>query len=326
MQHWSDYWRNSGALNSFAESGAASGYAGEIAEFWQQHLSKCAKDACVVDAGTGNGALAVLITEYGEKHKRAWEVIGVDAAAINPEASLQGKPELQKKLQGISFHGETPIEKMPFADGSIDCVTSQFAFEYADTKPALQEIFRVLKPGGELVVMAHHSESALVQDSQRGLQIFDYILNNSPLFMQLDLLFNLASGALDNMDYTSWNRTQECIAVTKSVQWTMTIINERFNQAGDGEWVNDVFGQAIGLIKSVQDAQTAKQALQGLGGVYNALQNHVLRIQEQVSVALNKEKLMALQSIVEDLQGEFSYADFTIEDELFAYTFTAKKR
>ncbi|MCH8492418.1 MAG: class I SAM-dependent methyltransferase [Idiomarina sp.] len=326
MQHWSDYWRNSGALNSFAESGAASGYAGEIAEFWQQHLSKCAKDACVVDAGTGNGALAVLITEYGRKHKRAWEVIGVDAAAINPAASLQSKPELQKKLKGITFHGETPIEKMPFAAGSIDRVTSQFAFEYADAKPALKEIFRVLKPGGELVVMAHHSESALVQDSQRGLQIFDYILNNSPLFMQLDLLFNLASGALDSMDYASWNRTQECIAVTKSVQWTMTIINERFNQEGDAQWVNDVFGQAIGLIKSVNNAQTAKQALQGLGGVYNALQNHRLRIQEQVSVALNKEKLMALQGMVEGMKGEFSYADFTIEGELFAYTFVAKKR
>jgi len=326
MQHWSDYWRNSGALNSFAESGAGSGYAGEIAAFWQQHLSKYAKDACVVDVGTGNGALAVLINEYGKKHKRAWEVIGVDAAAINPTASLQGKPELQKKLKGITFHGETPIEKMPFADDSIDCVTSQFAFEYADAEPALKEIFRVLKPGGELVVMAHHSESALVQDSQRGLQIFDYILHNSPLFMQLDLLFNLASGALDKMDYVSWNRTQECIAVTKSIQWIMTIINERFNQTGDAQWVNDVFGQAIGLIQSVNNAQTAQQALQALLGVYSALQNHRLRIQEQVSVALNKEKLIALQKTIESLNGEFSYTDFAIEGELFAYTWLAKKR
>ena len=326
MQHWSDYWRNSGALNSFAESGAASGYAGEIADFWQLHLNKLTTDACVVDVGTGNGALAVLISEYGKQHKRSWDVIGVDAATINPAASLEGKPELQQKLEGITFHGETVIEEMPFADSTIDCVTSQFAFEYADAKPALQEIFRVLKPGGELIVMAHHAESALVQDSQRGLEIFGYILNNSPLFVQLDLLFNLASGALATMDYASWNRTQECIAITKSIQWTMTIINERFNQPGDAQWVNDVFGQTIGLIKSVNSAQTAERASRGLAGVYNALQNHQLRIQEQVSVALNKEKLIALQGLVEGMNGDFSYADYTIDGELFAYTLVVRKR
>ena len=325
MQHWSDYWRNSGALNSFAESGAASGYAGEIADFWQQQLSKYAQDACMLDVGTGNGALAALVAEYARQNKYMWDVIGVDAAAIEPATSLQGNPELLRKLAGITFHGETPIAEMPFADSSVDCVVSQFAFEYADAEPALTEIFRVLKPGGELIVMAHHAESALVQDSRRGLEIFDYILNNSPLFVQLDLLFNLASGALATMDYASWNRTQECAAVTKSIQWTMTIINQRFNQPGDAEWVNDVFSQTIALLKSVSNALTAEQASRSLGGVYNALQNHQLRIQEQVSVALNKEKLVALQSLVEGMNGNFSSADYTIADELFAYTVVVRK-
>lgn len=127
------------------------------------------------------------------------------------------------------------------------------------------------------------------------------------------------------MDNARWNSTQECIAITKSIQWTMTVINERFTEPGDAQWVNDVFGQAIGLIQSVNDTQTAERALTGLAGVYNALQNHQLRIQEQISVALDKEKVTELARSVKALNGELSYEDFAIDGELFAYTLVAKK-
>lgn len=326
MKHWSDYWRHSAALNSFAESDSASGYVGEVADFWHQHLANYKEQAHLVDVGTGNGALAVLIGEYARKQGYAWNITGIDAADIDPMASLQAKPELVEKLKGIKFLGSTPIEKLPFEDNSIDTVTSQFAFEYADTTLALKEILRVLKSNGEFVAMAHHAESSLVNDSQRGLAIFDYTLNNSPLFMQVDLLFQLASRALAAMDYASWNRTQECIAISKSIQWTMTIISERFNQKGDEAWVNDIFGQVINLIKAVTTAQNAERALSGLGGIYGALQAHQLRLKEQIAAALTREKLIVLQEQAKQNGAEMSSRDFAIDGELFAYVVTTRKR
>lgn len=325
MQHWNDYWRYSGALNSFAESGASAGYSGEVASFWQHQLDDCSNEARIVDVGTGNGALAVLIAEYARNKNVNWQVTGTDAAAIEPAKSLQSKPELVAKLSGIQFLGDTPVERLPFAEGSIDLVTSQFAFEYSDMQAGLREVFRVLKPGGKFVVMAHHQGSELVLDSKRGIEIFDYILDQTPLFMQLDLLFNLAAGALTRMDNTAWNKTQECIAATKSIQWTMSVINERFAQPGDAEWVNDVFGQAIQLIRSVQSAESANVAAAQLAQFYAGLKNHHMRIKEQVEVALNVKKIVELEKILRDLNGELSVNSLSIDDDLFAYTLIINK-
>ena len=45
-------------------------------------------------------------------------------------------------------------EAMPFADGTFDCVTIAFGIRnFEHREQALQEILRVLKPGGRLVIL-----------------------------------------------------------------------------------------------------------------------------------------------------------------------------
>ncbi|MFV0445901.1 MAG: class I SAM-dependent methyltransferase [Planctomycetaceae bacterium] len=47
------------------------------------------------------------------------------------------------------------MTRMPFADGSFDCVTCGYVIEYLpDPRPGLDEIGRVLRPGGSLLLLA----------------------------------------------------------------------------------------------------------------------------------------------------------------------------
>lgn len=61
---------------------------------------------------------------------------------------LEGQPE--KYPQGCQFHrGDIQAQKLPWQDGSIDTVTCIHLVEHLkDLKPLMQEVARLLKPGG----------------------------------------------------------------------------------------------------------------------------------------------------------------------------------
>ena len=49
---------------------------------------------------------------------------------------------------------QADAERLPFADGSFDCVTIGFGLRNVTDKPAaLASMQRVLKPGGQLLVL-----------------------------------------------------------------------------------------------------------------------------------------------------------------------------
>ena len=70
-------------------------------------------------------------------------------------------PELiaraRENCPGIQFE-ICPLEKMPYADESFDAITLTDVLEHvADEKAALDEMFRVLKPGGRLIITTPHT-------------------------------------------------------------------------------------------------------------------------------------------------------------------------
>lgn len=325
MNHWSQYWKISKAVNSFAEGTSASGYHGDVEKFWQAELADLADDAVIVDVGTGNGALAMLASEYGKANNKKWQVHGVDAAEINPVAALESKPEVAAKLQAIEFHSGVDMATLPFADQSVDCVISQFALEYADAPAAIKEALRVLKPGGKLVAMVHHKKSDLIKDSGRGVEIFNHILNKTPLFMQADLLLRLGAMQMQNMDFASWQKTQPFLAATKTVEWIMHIVGEEFKSDEDRVWLNDAFGRVIDVINTGRDEETAARAAEWLNMTYDMLQGHRLRLEDQLAAAQTEAGVKKLIKSAGKAAAEQSYSDFKTENELFAWTFKLVK-
>ena len=103
-------------------------------------------DAYVLDAGCGNGRYMRRINELAYEN-----VYGID---------------LFEEVAGLGSHYVCGnIEAIPFPDESFDMVYSTSVVYYSDRpKEAFKEFFRVLRPGGCLLITAHTKYSLFTLD------------------------------------------------------------------------------------------------------------------------------------------------------------------
>ena len=98
----------------------------------------------VLDLGCGPGHTAMACA------RKAGRVIGID---VTPEMVVAATAlATQRNLGNVEFRVGN-VEQLPFVSNSVDVVTSRVsAHHYSDPGKALAEAFRVLKPGGRLLV------------------------------------------------------------------------------------------------------------------------------------------------------------------------------
>jgi SAM-dependent methyltransferase len=101
----------------------------------------------VVDLGCGGGLDVFLAARRVGPTGKA---IGID---MTPEMlALARRNAAQAGLTNVEFH-EATIDRLPLADGSVDCVISNCVVNLAPDKSAVfREIARVLKPGGRVAL------------------------------------------------------------------------------------------------------------------------------------------------------------------------------
>jgi len=120
-----------------------------IDKYWRNRFIKKLKvqnNSTIVDIATGTGDIIIQICKNNDVNG-----IGLDCSKKMLEiADIKLK---KKKLNDVKFiHGYA--EKLPFENNSIDIITISFGFRnFNDYETALNEIYRVLKPGGKLAVL-----------------------------------------------------------------------------------------------------------------------------------------------------------------------------
>jgi ubiquinone/menaquinone biosynthesis C-methylase UbiE len=107
--------------------------------------SKIANGSMVLDAGTGTGEVALRLASAVGPGGRA---VGVDEQ--DEMLKIARKKMLARGVTNLEFK-KTSLEGMDLPDGSFDSIVANYSlcccFDY---RGALEESFRVLKPGGRL--------------------------------------------------------------------------------------------------------------------------------------------------------------------------------
>lgn len=135
-----------------------------MAKRWQ--FSQCHS---LLDVGCGVGHWGHILAPFLPKN---CQIQGID-----PEEKwiAIAKEKVNKTPSSVSFHYQVgSVEKLPFADNTFDMVTCQTVLIHvADPLIALQEMLRVLKPGGLIAVAEPNNIAPLL--------VFDNISIREPM-------------------------------------------------------------------------------------------------------------------------------------------------
>ena len=116
---------------------------------WGLKQLSIAEDASIVDIGCGGGGTVRRLARLAPGGK----VVGID---FSPD-SLRIARKTNRKLvdQGRVEIQEASVGKLPFADQTFDLATAiETHFFWPDLPANFREVLRVLKPGGQFMVLA----------------------------------------------------------------------------------------------------------------------------------------------------------------------------
>lgn len=172
--HWARYYRGGRLVTGPA--GADGGYDQEIRAAWLDFFAGLPDNACVLDLGTGNGAIALLAHEHAAANGKKWAIHGTDRAAIDPRRYAQTAAQ---RFGSVQFHAGVAAESLPFEAASIDAICAQYALEYTDRAASLDELARVLRGGGMAQLVMHHADSVLVVNARQTLGAIAWLQERS---------------------------------------------------------------------------------------------------------------------------------------------------
>ncbi len=117
---------------------------------WRKKVVKkvgATKPETILDIATGTGDLAIMMAKSTQA-----KITGFDLSAGMLEV---GKNKVaEQKLDDRIEMIQGDAENMPFADNSFDCITVAFGVRnFENLKKGLDEIYRVLKPGGKFIIL-----------------------------------------------------------------------------------------------------------------------------------------------------------------------------
>jgi SAM-dependent methyltransferase len=253
-----------------------------VRTFWREKFQELPHGASVLDIATGNGAIATLASQYGLESQKDLKVFGTDLATI--ETEVAGPKDAKDARAKVEFHSDTPCEKQPFHERSMDLVTSQFGFEYSDVERTLREVKRLLKPGGRFVAIMHHSSSALIESASEELVIYDAALTELQIFAGLRDYF-AALGDLGRPADEVAAAMQEAKPLSNAINGAVNQLRVRFP---DSECAADIVGAVSYLAGGAKQASESerKAAVVAAAADFSFAQ---ARLQDMVEAAIDQD-------------------------------------
>ena len=233
---WSRYWarETSGACLP----GAPPAVQQRLTDTWRAHFSRDFgafstgnSPISLLDVASGGGAVLKILLEC----RKDIVGTGIDAADVGAAAAALGV------RGGIDAHA------LPFPDSRFALVTSQFGLEYCGAA-AWAEAVRVLAPGGQMLLICHHAESAAVRHNGRRLAAMRALAEAG--------LFDLAEAVAARRGEPPG--LAQAVAGARNAHADQSITGEL--PAALGHWVRAGRPDAVAAIRQEAEAEMARLA------------------------------------------------------------------
>ena len=174
---WERYWHYDRIASCFDGAGA-SNYDESIGAGWRSFFKALPEGTRIVDLCAGNGAAALIAAETGRREGKAFEIVAVDQAEIDPPSYVTRHAE---DFAAIQFRGATSVESLPFPDARFDAAISQYGIEYSDFARSIPELARIVAPGGVARLVVHAADGIVAAGSRAIIAEADLLLDRIDL-------------------------------------------------------------------------------------------------------------------------------------------------
>jgi ubiquinone/menaquinone biosynthesis C-methylase UbiE len=123
------------------------GYGRSLDEYFFSHPLPLSRGARILDAGCGTGLLTLALLRAIHFPVR---ITALDLSATSIEAARRAVSEAPGRTRDASF-SQGNLLSLPFADNSFDMVVTSGALEYVPLADGMNELARVINPGGHLL-------------------------------------------------------------------------------------------------------------------------------------------------------------------------------
>ena len=159
--HWSNYWQ-AGQLTSLPQD-FKENYNGEIHHEWNACFQRLSEKNSLLDLCAGNCAISLLAVEYAKLNNLELSVSALDFADISKINIIKKCPNHEANLKEITLYSNCLVEDTGLNENSFNLITSQYGIEYCDWESSAKEVYRLLKTGGEFVMISHSGSTEIVK-------------------------------------------------------------------------------------------------------------------------------------------------------------------
>jgi ubiquinone/menaquinone biosynthesis C-methylase UbiE len=270
VSHWESYYR--GGAIAACPTGPEGTVTLELRDLWLEFFANVPDGRRVLDIGTGNGAVVLIAREAAARAGRQLDIHGADLARINPSRDV---PDGARLFAGITFHPGVAVEDLPFEDARFAAVSGQYALEYTAMDTSLDEVLRVLEPGGAAQFLMHHAQSIVVERARSSLRQADVVMTETKIHRKLRR-FREAEGRSPVSARRAW---EELAASIATLQETARFEPDRR--------VIDVTLDAIPKLLDIRGKLAPAAWEREVDSVENELRDHVRRLKDLLEAALD---------------------------------------
>ncbi|HEX8502777.1 MAG TPA: class I SAM-dependent methyltransferase [Pyrinomonadaceae bacterium] len=123
------------------------GYGRSVERYLRENPLPLAAGARVLDAGCGTGLLTLA---FLRAHRRPADIASIDLSVRSLDTARRAAQKLRPAPRRPVTFAQADALRLPFADETFDFVMTSGVLEYLPLREGLQEMARVLAPGGLL--------------------------------------------------------------------------------------------------------------------------------------------------------------------------------